>query len=90
MWTTNMVKFLFGIFTLSAGMSWIVLGAIIAEGSMRVATQLPSSLWYTIGWISMVGGFITCMLGVFLVWHLAFDFIKDQTYHFRNNYNNKE
>ena len=90
MWTTNMVKFLFGTFALSAGMGWIIIGTALAEFSTRITVQLPS-LWYTVGWVSIVGGFITCLLGMFLLWHLAFDFIKDQTYNFRNpSYTDKE
>ena len=82
MWTYNMVKFLFGVFALSAGTSWMIVGAAVAEYAHQASLQLPS-LFYAIGWISIGAGFITCLLGVFVLWHVAFDFIKDQTYSFR-------
>jgi hypothetical protein len=78
-----MVKFLFGIFALSAGMGWAIIGAVITELSGRVDLVM-SSFFITIGWITLVGGFITCILGVFILWNMAFDFIKDQTYNVRN------
>jgi len=83
MWTIKMVKFLFGIFALSAGLGWAIVGAVLAELPNHVVIGL-SSIWTTVGWIILVGGIITSMLGVFILWSMAFDFIKDQTYNFRN------
>jgi UPF0716 family protein affecting phage T7 exclusion len=90
MWTIKMVKFLFGIFALSAGLGWSIVGAVIAELSGRVDLVM-SSFFIVIGWITLVGGLITSLLGVFILWNMVFDFIKDQTYNTRNpSYTDKE
>lgn len=90
MWTTNMVKFLFGTFALSAGLGWIIIGAILIELPAQVAVITLDSLLYVVGCTMIIGGAITCFLGIFLLWYLTSDFIKDQTYNFRNRTNYDE
>ena len=83
MWSTTVVKFLFGIFALSSGMAWSMIGGALVEFSERGLPKFDA-MWSVIGYITMGGGFLSILLGVTVLYYLAKDFYQDASYRFQN------
>lgn len=79
MFTVRMTKILFGVFALSAGLAWILIGAAISDATFASEISLPI-LWYVISTVTVIGGLLTAAVGVFTILHTAREISRQNKY----------